>query len=84
MVKQMHMQKIYNQDHLLLNIYQELSPKEQSELKLQLLSDQDLEKENIEMMEIVNMLKSAELEPNDTSIEIIMEYAKSKSEELIH
>lgn len=77
------MSEIYTQDDLIRYIYQETTADEN--LRIQhLLQNNIAAKEEFESLkEMVGTLNNASLDPDPTSIRIIMEHAHKQTEELI-
>ena len=78
------MPKIFtNQNQLLALLYNELPASNKQELMQQVAASLPLQQELNEMAETISMLAEAELEPDPTSLSIIMEYSL-KTQQLQH
>jgi hypothetical protein len=78
------MPKIFtNQNQLLALLYNELPASNKQDLMQQVAASLPLQQELNEMAETISMLAEAELEPDPTSLSIIMEYSL-KTQQLQH
>lgn len=78
------MPKIFtNQNQLLALLYNELPALNKHDLMQEIASSLPLQQELNEMAETISMLADAELDPDPTSLSIIMEYSL-KNHELLH
>ena len=78
------MPKIFtNQNQLLALLYNELPASNKQDLMHQVAASLSLQQELNEMAETISMLSEAEVEPDPTSLSIIMEYSL-KTQELQH
>lgn len=78
------MPKIFtNQNQLLALLYNELPASNKQDLMQHVAASLPLQQELNEMAETISMLAEAELEPDPTSLSIIMEYSL-KTQQLQH
>ena len=78
------MPKIFtNQNQLLALLYNELPASNKQDLMHQVAASLSLQQELNEMAETISVLSEAEVEPDPTSLSIIMEYSL-KTQELQH
>lgn len=78
------MPKIFtNQNQLLALLYNELPASNKQDLMQHVAASLPLQQELNEMAETISMLAEAELEPDPTSLNIIMEYSL-KTQQLQH
>jgi hypothetical protein len=77
------MTKLYNQNELLRYYYGELDEASSKLIANQLLNDQVFWQMYIELVKEITCLNAISENPSDTSIEIIMEYAKEKNPNLL-
>ena len=78
------MPKIFtNQNQLLALLYNELPASNKQDLMQHVAASLTLQQELNEMAETIGMLAEAELEPDPTSLSIIMEYSL-KTQQLQH
>lgn len=76
----MLMTKNYSEDHLLLYIYQELSASESAALAMALEKDSGLRGKLEELKAAIALIPRLEEEPSQTSVDLIMEYARKVEE----
>jgi hypothetical protein len=77
------MSEIYTQDDLIRYIYNETSAEENQHIQHLLQHNLAAKEEFESLKEMVGALDNASLEPDPTSIKIIMEHAHKQTEELI-
>jgi hypothetical protein len=78
------MNQIYTEEILLRYIYNETTPTENSQIESHLRSNETFKKSYDEMLQSIDSLKEAEIEPSRHSVNAILDYAKqhSSAEEL--
>ncbi|MFA6259951.1 MAG: hypothetical protein WC760_00650 [Bacteroidia bacterium] len=74
------MPKIYTPNLVIRHLYHETTQGENSLLKAECLVHADLQDEVFAMEKVVNDLDEISLNPNPTSVRIILEYAQSLHE----
>lgn len=74
------MQQTFTQEDLIRYVYGETSPEEFSAISKALDSDFDLFNEYVILKKSLELLDQLRMEPNETSVNIIMEYAQSHHE----
>ena len=79
----MLMTKLYNQNELLSYYYGELDQSLSKSIANQFLQDQSLWQEYIELVQEITCLNAISESPSDTSIDLIMEFAKQKNSNLL-
>ncbi len=72
----MLMPKIYTENHLLLYLYNELSDEEVVELNAELAKNPVLFQQYQQLKSGINALNKLSVEPSQTSVDLIMEYAQ--------
>jgi hypothetical protein len=77
------MTKLYNQNELLSYYYGELDQSLSKSIANQFLQDQSLWQEYIELVQEITCLNAISESPSDTSIDLIMEFAKQKNSNLL-
>jgi hypothetical protein len=77
------MSEIYNQDDLIRYIYNETSAEENLHIQHLLQHNLSAKEEYESLKEMIGTLDNASLDPDPTSIQIIMEHAHKQTEELI-
>jgi hypothetical protein len=73
------MAKNYTENDLLRYLYQEVSEQEKLEMDAQLLVDSKLNKAFVQLQSGKSSLELLAQEPSQTSIDIILEYARESS-----
>ncbi|MFY8189868.1 MAG: hypothetical protein ACOVK9_02800 [Bacteroidia bacterium] len=73
------MAKNYTENDLLSYLYQEVSEQEKLEIDAQLLVDSKLNKAFVQLQSGKSSLELLAQEPSQTSIDIILEYARESS-----
>ncbi|MDP3930083.1 MAG: hypothetical protein Q8R57_13765 [Bacteroidota bacterium] len=73
------MAKNYTENDLLRYLYQEVSEQEKLEIDAQLLVDSKLNKAFVQLQSGKSSLELLAQEPSQTSIDIILEYARESS-----
>jgi hypothetical protein len=78
------MNQIYTEEILLCCIYNETTPTENAKIELHLKTNENFKKSYDEMLQSIDSLKEAEIEPSKHSVNAILDYAKqhSSAEEL--
>jgi hypothetical protein len=74
------MRKNYTPETLLLYLYKELDANEIAEIRKALKTDFHLAHEYEQLCESMHLLDDVEMQPSDSSIEIIMEHSLSAEE----
>jgi hypothetical protein len=77
------MTKLYNQNELLSYYYGELDQSLSKSIANQFLQDQSLWQDYIELVQEITCLNAISESPSDTSIDLIMEFAKKKNSNLL-
>ncbi len=77
------MTKLYNQNELLSYYYGELDQALSQSIANQFLQDQSLWQQYIELVQEITCLNAISESPSDTSIDLIMEFAKQKNSNLL-
>jgi hypothetical protein len=77
------MTKLYNQNELLSYYYGELDPSRAKAIANQFLQDQALWQAYTEMVQEITCLDAISESPSDTSMAIVMEFAKQKNPNLL-
>ncbi len=70
------MSENYSENQLLLYIYDEMDAEEKSAIDAELQVNPQLQKRLIEFKQTIKMLDELEVEPSESSIEMIMEQAR--------
>ena len=73
----------FTEDDLLLFIYGEANQALEAEIKTALLTDKTLQDKHRGMLAVINQLETANFQPHDTSIKIIMEESALSQREKI-
>jgi len=80
----MPMTNYFTPNDLIRFIYHEMTPAEEAQIRMQLAADAKLAAELHRLTDVVSMLDDAELQPSETSVNLILEYSREQIEEESH
>jgi len=80
----MPMTNYFTPNDLIRFIYHEMTPAEEAQIRMQLAADAELAAELHRLTDVVSMLDDAELQPSETSVNLILEYSREQIEEESH
>ncbi|MFI5135049.1 MAG: hypothetical protein ACHQD9_04265 [Chitinophagales bacterium] len=78
------MRNYFTPNDLIRFIYHEMTPAEEAQMRMQLAEDAKLAAELHRFTDVVTMLDETELQPSETSVNLILDYSREQVEEESH